>query len=220
MTMDRFTFRNDCFAAVELGEEQQAREAVRKFHESEFMGGPIYVSPLRQDFKWHDDNKFYLLDRRVYWNDAGISKAVQPIINRRRVHLSVKTPGWGDLKTPISERSATTREILKRTLSQFGLESISRISVNWGDKKSEPRYLCLLDFETKDGAENAISALHDTVIDDRKVWLTPSELAPWVAYQLGRVNKEILSKLQEMELAPKETSIPLSMSRPRKSTEA
>lgn len=203
LRIDRFTFFNDRHAFIELTSEEQAQKAVDLLNENKKLGTKVYVRPLRPDYAWNThgskkDDVGYL----VITNEAGLTAATQPILDGRRLVFSVKPPAWADLDAPIGTRNEANREIVKRTLAPFGLESLGRISPNWGDMKQTPRFLCFADMKTKQGAEEAISTLHDTDLQGLKIWLTQHKLAPWRAYQLGVADKEKLKLLQEEGFAP------------------
>lgn len=199
----RFTFYNDCFCVVKLANEQQAERAVQLLNGNMSLGAPIITRPLDPGFVWGTRRTVEgVVGRHVFYDDDGITTAINPILEGRRIQLRVKTPGWGE--TTVSNRIRESREVIKRHFSKFGLESIGAIAPNYGDMKLHPRFLTFMDFTTKEGAEEAQRTMHDTEIEGRKVWLMDCDITPWKAYQIGRVDARRLADLQEKGLAPTE----------------
>jgi hypothetical protein len=204
MRMDRFTFYNNTRAIVELQNEEQAEKAIELSESNETLGKQVFVTQLRPSHEWGIPNNQFEdeLDCKVLNNDVGIDAALQPVLEGRRLLFSVRPPGWADLKAPIKIRNNFNRDVMVRTLEPFGLEAVSRISPNWGDKKQSPRYMCLVDMKTKQAADEAVRKLHDTTVQGLNIWLVQSMMPPWKAYQIGKVDKGKLTMLQEKGLAP------------------
>lgn len=206
---------------VELKEEQQVNQATAKLGGITILGQECGIRPVKSDFVWTPDPKF---GRQVSNDEAGMHAAIQPLLEGRRLHVAVKTPGWGDMKTPLEARRQTDYSVIRHTLKPFGIESFGGIGINWGDLAARPRFLCFVDFETKEGAEQAIQAVHDTEVRGRLVWLTVPALPPWRAHQIGKWSPAQLALLQEKGIAPREIdgekySKPLKTLRLNKATE-
>jgi hypothetical protein len=88
----------------------------------------------------------------------------------------------------------------------FGKQDIDAIglirSVRYRKKepRSTPSMLCLVDFTTKDGAEKAIQAVHNTEIEGLKVLLQPAILTRQLGKLIGRYDQALLVELQEKGL--------------------
>lgn len=193
-----------CF--VELGDEKQARKATEILSHKRLLDEKIFVkTPLNHGFYWTQGSKpdaGTSGSRYLPQDEESPALAVKPLLEGRRVMLSVQTPGWGDGAT--STRIKSSREVMQNHLGRYGIEAISGISPFHGDKTPNPRLLCFLDFETKEGADAAIEAFHDKEIEGRKVWLQISKTAPWRANQMGKVQKEVLVALQEKGIVGQE----------------
>lgn len=206
--MDRFTFQNDTMCFVELGSEEQVTEAVQSLNDSAFQTKTIIAKPLRKDFIWgpasaQTDASSGL---RYFYDDGNNAhEAVKPLIEGRRMMLSVQTPGWGAQDIKVGPRNKVAEEIINQYFGKFGIEAIGGLRPFYGDKKENPRLLCFLDFKTRKGADQAVAAYHDTEIEGRRTWLKPSDPAPWRAHQIGKVDKALLAELQDKGLLPRET---------------
>ncbi|KAF2127385.1 hypothetical protein P153DRAFT_295453 [Dothidotthia symphoricarpi CBS 119687] len=207
LRLDRFTFHNDTICFVELANEKQAQDAANRLNGKILLEKSVTVStPLKDGFVWKQgwqpDSETSGSRYFLHEDDAAPHEAIKPLLEGRRVMFSVMTPGWGDGIT--STRQKASREILHKHLDKYGIEAISGLSPFLGDKRPSPRLLCFIDFETKEGATSAMEALHETEIEGRKVWIKPSEIAPWRAHHFGKVNQSVLATLQEKGLAPQE----------------
>jgi hypothetical protein len=188
-----------------LANEQQAQKALRVLHDSEFMHNHIIAMPLKEDFVWgpvlevdgRRSSRFFYVDR------TSPSEALKALLEGRRRLLSVQTPGWTS-EGPFTRHSVHAYQVIDDHFGPYGIEAISTLQPFYGDKQLQPRMLCSLDFTTKEGAEQAEQAIHDTIIEGRKVWVQPTRLAPWRAHQIGRVDPELLARLQEKGIAPME----------------
>jgi hypothetical protein len=204
--LDRFTFYNNRSAFIELKSEEHAKKAMALLDGTEAMGvSELHVRPVRPEFGWgvtrggFNDSMGWI----VPFDQTGITTAVQPIVEGRRFVFQVKPPGWAKLDAPIKVRNDYNRDVVKRTLAPFGeIEALGRVAPNWGDLKQTPRFLCYVDMKTKQAADQAVSALHDTDVEGYRVGLRAQTMSPWKAYQLGQVDKEKLNLLQEKGLAP------------------
>jgi RNA recognition motif-containing protein len=199
LRLSRFSFQNDARCFVELASEQQAQKAVEVLNNTEFMFSTIIAAPLKADFVWgplptESDSQFF------YENLTSPAEAIKPLLEGRRRLISVQTPGWLSEHSSVGH-NAHAKKILEEHFGPYGIETISSLQPFHGDKQLRPRMLCFMDFTTKEGAEQAQQAIHDTFIETRKVWVQPSVMAPWRAHQVGRVDPELLAKLQEAGLA-------------------
>jgi hypothetical protein len=205
LRLDRFTFNHDRKAAIELESAEQAQKAIELLHNHEpnIKGAKIYVVPLKSEYEWeiptHASSRG---TAKVDSSDAGLEAAIQPIIDGRRLMFSVLPPGWADLKARVNVRNEANRDVIKRTLEPYGIEVVGRASTNWGDKSQTPRFLAFVDMKTKQGADEAIRKVNDTVVQGLPVALQLSQMPAWKAYRLGQVDKERLAMLQEKGLAP------------------
>jgi hypothetical protein len=98
-------------------------------------------------------------------------------------------------------------------MGDYGIEAVGGFQPFHGDKQPLPRFLCLIDFKTTSGADQAVQALHESEIEGRTVWLKNCVLAPWRAYQIGKVDPSVLAVLQEKKIAPMETFLNLKLKR-------
>ncbi|KAE8822244.1 hypothetical protein HRS9139_10265 [Pyrenophora teres f. teres] len=68
-----------------------------------------------------------------------------------------------------------------------------------------PRLLCFIDFETKEGAENASREIDDTVVEGKLTWLRPAVPSGWRVDQYAKYDPEYVAELQEKGVLSKET---------------
>lgn len=203
MNVDRFRFITDPYASVELADERQAQTAVRVLNGSNALGKRVYVNPLDKDYEW---KVHQTRDSLNCLNDeASIRSAVQPLMENRRVRVSIKFPGWGSKGA--ANRREKSRAFIARIFDQYGLERISENAPLFGDKSYMPKFFCHVDLTTKKGAEEAIKTLHDTVVEDVRIWLRLTEVDAAKAYQIGQWSKTVLAELQEKGLAPPDSEI-------------
>ncbi|KAJ4357743.1 uncharacterized protein N0V89_002319 [Didymosphaeria variabile] len=206
--MDRFRYDGDTSASVELTDEQQAQKAVQVLNGNDSLGSPVYLRPLNPEFDWdafHTADRTY--SRFVREDEAGTRKAVQPFIEGRRVRIAVKSPAWGNKGESPTQRRDTDLKALERAFDRFGIESISRLTPQFGHTTYQPKFFCHIDFTTKEGADEAIRAIHDTEIEGVLVWAKRSEVDSTKAFQIGKVDKGLLVELQEKGLAPPDSEI-------------
>ncbi|KAL1612330.1 hypothetical protein SLS60_000556 [Paraconiothyrium brasiliense] len=206
--MDRFRLQGDMSASVELEDERQAQKAVQVLNGNDSLGSPVYLRPLNPDFNWdtfHTTARTY--SHFVREDEAGIRKAVQPLLEGRRVRISVKSPAWGNKGDSPTERRDADLKALERTFDRFGIESISRLSPQFGQMTYHPKFFCHIDFTTKEGADEAIRAIHETEIEGVLVWAKRTEIDSTKAFQIGRVHQGSLIQLQEKGLAPPASEI-------------
>ncbi|KAH7371504.1 hypothetical protein BKA66DRAFT_423885 [Pyrenochaeta sp. MPI-SDFR-AT-0127] len=206
--MDRFTFHNEAMCFVELGSEKQAAEAVQQLNGSEFQAKSIVARPMKEDFTWGpriDVSKGYSARRHFYDDGVSSRDAAMPLVEGRRMMLSVQTPGWGTADLNVSGRNKVVLDIIDQYFGKYGIEALGGLHPFYGDKKANPRLLCFIDFKTKQGADLAVAETHDTQIEGRKTWLQLSNPSPWRAHQIGKVDKALLVELQEKGLLPQET---------------
>jgi hypothetical protein len=201
MRLNRFSFQNDARCFVELASEEQAQKAVDILHETEFQFQTIVAMPIKADFVWGPMPQVW--ERFFDVNLTSPAEAIRPLLEGRRKIISVQTPGWLSKVSSVGHNEHA-HKVLHEHFGSYGIETISALQPFFGDKKLYPRMLCLMDFKTTEGAEQAQQAIHDTDIEGRKVWVQPSVAAPWRAHQIGRVDPELLAKLQEAGLASSE----------------
>jgi RNA recognition motif-containing protein len=207
MRLDRFTLKNSRRCFIELGSEQQAKMAVNELNNAQLLDEEIIVKPLKDDFVWgFVSEKSNDLGESRYFdqNTKTVSEAVKPLLESRRMMLSVQTPGWGEKHSTVGHNKIAW-DIIERYLGEYGIEAVGDLQPFFGDMQLVPRMLCFVDFKTKAGADQAVQAIHDTEIEGRKVWLKESVLAPWRAHHIGKVDPSVLATLQEKGLAPMET---------------
>jgi hypothetical protein len=211
MRMDRFNFKNDTSCFIELASEEQALKAVEVLHQTKLLDHTIKVMPLMRSFVWQSVDRDPNLhsSQWLFVTDSVLSDAVTPLVEGRRVMLYVQTPGWLPDSTKKAHVEACTR-IIEAHFGKQNIEAISTIPSSRNMKKvlkSDPRMLCLIDFKTKDGAEKAIQAIHDTEIGGCKVLLQPGIVSPWGAKSIERYDPLLLVELQEKRLAPSQTEL-------------
>ncbi|KAF2642296.1 hypothetical protein P280DRAFT_262648 [Massarina eburnea CBS 473.64] len=205
MKMNRFTFNGNTHAYIELPNPEEAQKAVEKLKDATIPGepSPMRVSIVYPDFSWtrFDSNESHS-DRWVMTDADGIAEAIAPLLEGRRVNFNVKAPGWASLDQKIRLRSAENRDVVIRNLSKYGLESVGKTMVNWGDLTSIPRFLCFVDFSTKAGAEKAIRELDNTEIEGLPVSLVLTVVPLIKAHRIGQMDRATLNDLQKAGLAP------------------
>ena len=200
-SIDRFTFQNEPMCFVQLADSTQTTKAIDVINKSQPFER-VTARLLYPDFAW-GQGRAQENDRFVSYDDAGIDQAVRPMIEGRRVVIRVKTPGWSNKNVGIRE----AKVILRNTFEQFGIESIGAIAPNFGDKKLAPRFLALMDFTTKKGAEAAIEAVHGNEVEGRLVWVEPSILTALKAQQLRKLAPAQLKEMQAKGIAPADEDI-------------
>ena len=132
---------------------------------------------------------------------------MRPLLERRRIVLSVETPGWSTNKRfAVAVQNAET--IIERQFGKYGIESVSGMSRFDRGKTHEPSFLCLIDFRTKEGAEKAVNNHHDTQIEGRLTWLRPAQPSAWRIHQIQKVvGPEALKALQESGVVPEDQEV-------------
>jgi RNA recognition motif-containing protein len=210
LRLDRFTFKNDTKCFIQLANDHQAQEAIQRLNNAKLHGKPISVKPLGAGFQWSRPDRAGK-DRETsrsffQFNEEGneVAEALKPLLEGRRCILRVQPPGWGSKQGTMSKNKAA-RQVVNKYMGQFGIEVVGGMSAFFGDKRDEPRLLCIIDFATKEGAEAAIKAINNTVIEDRRTLLEVSKMAPWRAHQVGLVDQKLLKQLQEADLASQKT---------------
>jgi hypothetical protein len=209
LRLDRFSFQNDKRCFIEFENKQDAQKAVQVLNDTGFMNQKIVVQPLKADFVWdsgvqkHGDSHRLSLSRYFYDGETSPFDALQPLLEGRRILLQLQTPGWGERHSTIGHNKIALGKI-EDHLGKYGIEAVSGMQPFYGDMKPHPRMLCLIDFKTTAGADQAIQEVNETEIDGRTVWLKKSETAPWRAHQIGKVDRSLLAELQEKGLAPLE----------------
>ena len=207
MMIDRFRFENNTQASVQLANEQQAQKAIELLNENETLGGQIIVRAMKLDHQWGEYHSAGSYSYLVPENEAGLASAVNPIIEGRRVRISVKSPAWGKKSESPAQRRNTDLKAIERIYNQYGIEAISRTAPQHGQKSFGPKYFCHIDFTTKEGAEKAIQATNDTEFEGVPVTAKLTEIDPAKAFQIGRVSKVLLADLQGQGLAPADSEI-------------
>ncbi|KAI2474789.1 hypothetical protein Ptr902_04717 [Pyrenophora tritici-repentis] len=211
MVIDRFNFCNNSFVFAELGSEEEAKRLVEQWGNltslHKYMGGVQHIKP---DFVWSrlpsETREICPTSKPRFFIPQGSTTrdALRPLEEGRRMMLSVKTPGWFP-KLRVGEAREKNFEVIGRLLSKHGIEAISGHAPFYGDMQQMPRLLCMMDFETKEGAEKASLEIHDTVVEGRLTWLRPAEPAPWRVHQYAKYDPEYVAELQEKGLVTKET---------------
>ncbi|KAF2833446.1 hypothetical protein CC86DRAFT_461812 [Ophiobolus disseminans] len=202
LRLDRFTFHNSSMCCIELASEEQAQRATGELDNIELLRRKIRVKPLREDFVWGSTAE-QAHSRYFDEHEISPSEALRPLLEGRRMLFSVQPPGWGEPNSSV-DHNKIAKQVLVDHLEKFGIETTGALQPFYGDLKQTPRMLCFLDFKTKGGADQAVQAIHETDIQGRKVWLQQAVLAPWRAWQIGRVDQAVLAELQEKGLASKE----------------
>ncbi|KAF1960045.1 hypothetical protein CC80DRAFT_438498 [Byssothecium circinans] len=206
MRMNRFNYFSDVLGFAELASPEQAQEAISKLSNSTALDSqsPIFVDNVNPYFSWDPTT---LATDFSYWesyDSDGVSRAMAPLLEQRRVAFGVVPPGWAQLDQKIRRRNAQNRHVVIRALSEYGVESVGSAAVNWGDLRQKPRFLCHVDFATKEGAEQAVRDLHEKTVEGRTVGLRRSEVSLSTAYRIGQLDRGVLKQLQEMRVAPAE----------------
>lgn len=208
MNIDRFRFQGDTFASVELANEEQVQKAMDQLNGNKSLGHEVFLRPLNPEFDWNispaGKHKYPFFVRE---DKSGIRQAVMPIIEGRRVRISVKYPAWGNKGDSPAKRRDTDLKVLERTFDTFGIQSISRLAPQFGDKTFNPKFFCHIDFNTKQGAVEAIQTMHNKEVEGVLIWARLSEVDEAKAYQIGRLDKSLLAELQEKGLAPADSEI-------------
>ncbi|USP76695.1 hypothetical protein yc1106_03969 [Curvularia clavata] len=206
MRVDRFTFQNDTQCFVELGSPAEAKRAVDQLNKTEIHQKKIIAAPLKDDFRWgsvEDTSKLPFGSRYFFDEGNAAEEAIRPLTEGRRTLLSVQTPGWSP-KSPIRQSKDNALNIIGQNFGQYGIERVGDMSPFFGDKKTKPRMLCLIDFKTKEGAEQAIKEKHDTEINGLLVWLRHSEPSAWRQQQYWKTAPKPIEELQEKGVLSKE----------------
>ncbi|PVI07894.1 hypothetical protein DM02DRAFT_648481 [Periconia macrospinosa] len=202
MAVNRFTFGPSTFAIIEVSNEQQASRAVEELNTKKVAinSKPFQVAPLLSDWEIKDRefSPTFLFESA----NPDFSKAMKPVLENRRVVFKVKLPGWAPLKQKVSQRNRQNLDHVVRLLSKYGLEAVSDVGTNWGRISFLPKYLCLVDFSTKEGAEEAIRELHNTEHEGQKIGLELSKISPWKAHLINQWDPKLLIQLKESGLAP------------------
>lgn len=189
---------------MELGSAEEAQKAVQELNRSKIHQHQIVVAPLKPDFRWGSVETPGRYGSRYFINEGNAAEeALRPLMEGRRVILSVETPGW----TPelgIRDSRNKGMEIIAENFDQYGIERVSDLSVFYGDKKAHPRMLCSIDFKTKEGAEQAAADKHNAVINGRVVWVKSSEPSPWRVQQFWKTAPKIVEEMQEKGLLSKD----------------
>lgn len=193
--MDRFTFFSSGSCFIELGNEEQKKKAIKTLDGQLLHGAPVNVSPLNDTFSWLDGSK---KDTRWFVDEKKAAfKAIQPLLEKRRYALIVETPVWVSREGSGRSVTATRRDIIERNIGPFGVEAIGALNPAWRHLKRDRSLLAHIDFVSKEGADQAVEALHGKEIEGRRVWLEPYSGSPRNAKQIGNVDQSILTQLQE-----------------------
>lgn len=194
--VDRFTFETDSSVFVELASEEEAKKAIEALDGQKILERSLKVNPLSETFYWDSGFK---KDQRIFFYDKdAASQAVQGLIDGRRYRFYVENPGWVAAKNEGISSQAKRREIVMNALAPFGVEALGRINPIWNsDRRSASTILTVLDFETKEGAERAVEALNDQIIEGKRVQLKPFSVSARRAEQIGKLDKNVLAQLQQ-----------------------
>jgi len=199
MRVDRFSFHNDTYCFLELGSQKEVDDAIKLLDKMILHGKSIVAQPLKPGFQWGliEKNRAPYASRHFLAEGNAAEDALLPMVEGRRMLLSVQTPGWAADKATLGEAKAYSIEVIQQNFDKYGIERLSELSNFLGDKKANPRMLCMIDFTTKEGAERAAAEHHDTVIQDRLVWLKLCEPAPWRVHQFSKFAPKLVADLQE-----------------------
>ncbi|KAF2709261.1 hypothetical protein K504DRAFT_467237 [Pleomassaria siparia CBS 279.74] len=201
--LDRFTLHNDTYFHATLATPDQAKTAIEKLDKTSPFGPLHIVVQIRK----HNTVE-YGGDRWIYHeNRDSIVKALLAIKEDRRVQICVKTPAWEPHfeerpKSLNAARKNYARDLLLKTFDRFGVEALGGIGNNSGQMLLDPKFLCHVDFKTKQGAEDAIQSLHNTELEGKLIWLKKTVLNELRAQQIGRVDMSVLEEFQALGLAP------------------
>ncbi|KAJ4344952.1 hypothetical protein N0V95_006065 [Ascochyta clinopodiicola] len=195
LRFDRFTFHCDSSCFIELSTEEQAQKAAKALNGLHLHGVSLVVRPVKEDFYWDQGFK---KDSRYFYHDGRTpSQAIQPLLQGRRYALHVENPGWVNQQGSGKSVNTVRREIVEKYFGPFGVEVIGALSPTWARAKNDSQILTHIDFESKEGAEQAVEALNDTVIEGKRVYLRRGTVNPSSAKQIGDVDQGVLSQLQE-----------------------
>ncbi|KAH8730315.1 hypothetical protein GQ44DRAFT_768702 [Phaeosphaeriaceae sp. PMI808] len=202
LQLNRYNLMNRGHCYIELASEEQAKRAIETLQYKEFIGRPLSVQMINGTFSWVTLNSDGYLTENA-------SEAVKPLIEARRVTVHGQVPFWknNDDNTPYWKVAPV---IIQEHMGKFGIERISRVSRFEKRGQGNLRILATVDFTTKKGADEAVEALHNSKINDRKVQLVITEIAAWAAHQLAKIDPETLATLQEKGLASKEKWVKIS----------
>ncbi|KAL5120167.1 hypothetical protein ACEQ8H_001993 [Pleosporales sp. CAS-2024a] len=207
ISLDRFTFYNDKTCYVEFACREDAERAVERLHNKVLLDGMILVERLWRPFVWgrgSEITKQYFSLKRT-----SPSEALRPLLEGRRMRLSVHTPLWADRPNRDKGKNPEARRVIRFQLRHFGIEAISNLNNFYNDKTSKRREVCSIDFKTKEGADAARQAFHGQEMEGRKVWLEPAFMSSWSGYQVAKIDRGLLDELQERGLirdVPHETA--------------
>ena len=201
MRLDRFSFKNSGQCYVELASEEQAQQAAQSLNNTEFMQRPANVRPLKPNFIWgsvykpHRPSKMRLFDP----DELSFIDALAPLIEERRIRVMVQPPGWWSPASAVTYTKASVA-VIEKVFGKFGIEAISELYRQRKKLGDTPRTLCIIDFTTKAGADQAVEEFHNTEIQGRLVHLYRFELRASIAQQIGETDPALLTMLQEKGL--------------------
>lgn len=195
--MDRFTFEGSSAAFVELDSEEQVQKAVKALDGLNISKRPLRVSRLADTFEWDAENR--MRTQYFVYDTAAASQAIQPLLEGRRYTVFVEKPGWISERKLAKSAMQQRREILDRMFQSFNVEAMGGINPAWKFGKSvEMIWVTFVDFRTKEDAQRALDALNNSVVEGKRVELRQySTVYPRRAEQIGKVDKGVLTQLQE-----------------------
>jgi len=208
MQIDRFTFHNNTIVFVELASKEEAERIVERWGKGTSLSEGLRVRPIKDDFHWGEADlggqTVAFKSRYLIAQGSAARDALRTLEERRRMMLSVHTPGWSP-ESAVSVARENALRIMERLFSKYRVESIGDIAPFYGDKQGTPRLLCMVDFATKEDANNAAKEIDDTEVEGRLTWLRRSKAAAWRTHQYAKFEPEYVAELQEKGVLTKET---------------
>jgi len=208
MQVDRFTFQNNTIVFVELASKEEAGRIVEQWGNGTSQSEGLRVRAIKDDFHWGEtdmgNQTTPFRSRYIIAQGSAPRDVLRALEESRRMMLSVQTPGWSP-NTAVSVAKEEALRIIGRLFSKYRLEGISDISPFYGDRQQRPRMLCVVDFETKEDADNAAREIDDTEVEGRLTWLRPYEASAWRTHQYAKFEPEYVAELQEKGVLTKET---------------
>ncbi|KAH7094377.1 hypothetical protein FB567DRAFT_585754 [Paraphoma chrysanthemicola] len=197
MRLDRFSFENDRRCFVELATEEQAKRALEHLNKTLFMEQEMLITPMKEAFIWGPEREAHsILATRYFYPDILSPKAaLAPLIEGRRIQLRVQPPGWKSSNGSDTLRKASAR-VIEENFANFGIEAVSKLKPFPG-RSEAAKFLCLIDFATKSGADEAIDRFNDSEIEGRKVQLRRVAVSAVFARQIGKIDPSLLAMLPD-----------------------
>lgn len=139
--------------------------------------------------------------RFFLYGETAASEAIRPLLEGRRYTFHVEKPGWIFNKVADKTMNDQRQEVLDRALEPFNVEARGDMNKIFIHKGASMWFLTCVDFATKEDAQRAVDALHNSVIQGKRVELRPfSVFTAKRVEQIGKVDKGVLAQLQEAGL--------------------